>query len=85
MWQRVARDEAIPKAGDHVVSNIGDRSVIVMRGEDGQVHGFADSCLHCGIALRIWGRVFSGERCSWCRLCGYHCRKGCQILFCHAR
>lgn len=64
-WQFVARDEAIPEAGDHLVYDIGERSVIVMRGEDGQVRAFANSCLHRGIALRPAGGKVKQLRCPF--------------------
>lgn len=55
VWQFVAREEAIPSAGDHVVYNIGNKSLIVMRGEDGKVRAMGNSCLHRGLALRPAG------------------------------
>ena len=51
-WQFVAREEELAKAGDHIVYDIVDRSVIVMRGDDGVIRGFYNSCLHRGRALR---------------------------------
>lgn len=51
-WQLVAREEQLANAGDHVVYDIVDRSVIVMRGADGTIRGFYNSCLHRGRALR---------------------------------
>lgn len=51
-WQFVVREEEIPRPGDHVVYDIVDRSVIVMRGDDGTIRGFYNSCLHRGRTLR---------------------------------
>jgi phenylpropionate dioxygenase-like ring-hydroxylating dioxygenase large terminal subunit len=51
-WQFVIREEEIPKAGDHVIYDIIDKSIIVMRGDDGKIRGFYNSCLHRGRALR---------------------------------
>jgi len=51
-WQFVAREEELQKPGDHVVYDIVERSVIVMRGDDGVIRGFYNSCLHRGRALR---------------------------------
>lgn len=65
VWQFVGRDEAIPNPGDHLVYDIGDRSVIVMRGEDGVVRGFGNSCLHRGIALRPEGGHVEQLRCPF--------------------
>jgi nitrite reductase/ring-hydroxylating ferredoxin subunit len=51
-WQFVAREEQLPRPGDHVVYDIVERSIIVMRGADGVLRGFYNSCLHRGRALR---------------------------------
>jgi phenylpropionate dioxygenase-like ring-hydroxylating dioxygenase large terminal subunit len=51
-WQFAVREEEIPKAGDHVLYDIIDKSIIVMRGDDGVIRGFYNSCLHRGRALR---------------------------------
>lgn len=52
VWQFVGREEQIPAPGDHLVYDIVDKSIIVMRGEDGVIRGFYNSCLHRGRALR---------------------------------
>ncbi|HET8705259.1 MAG TPA: aromatic ring-hydroxylating dioxygenase subunit alpha, partial [Pseudomonadales bacterium] len=52
VWQFVGREEQILAPGDHLVYDIVERSVIVMRGEDGVIRGFYNSCLHRGRALR---------------------------------
>lgn len=51
-WQFVVREEQILNAGDHVVYDLIDQSVIVMRGDDGVIRAFYNSCLHRGRALR---------------------------------
>jgi phenylpropionate dioxygenase-like ring-hydroxylating dioxygenase large terminal subunit len=53
VWQFVCREEQIPNAGDHVVYDLGDMSFIVMRGNDGEIRAFYNSCLHRGRALRM--------------------------------
>jgi phenylpropionate dioxygenase-like ring-hydroxylating dioxygenase large terminal subunit len=65
-WQFVGRAEQIPNAGDHLVYDIIDRSVIVMRGDDGVMRGFHNSCLHRGRALR------TGDGCVGKLKCPYH-------------
>jgi nitrite reductase/ring-hydroxylating ferredoxin subunit len=52
VWQFVAREEQLLNSGDHVVYDIVDQSIIVMRGNDGAIRGFYNSCLHRGRALR---------------------------------
>lgn len=64
-WQFVAREEEIPKAGDHVVYDIIDKSIIVMRGDDGVIRGFYNSCLHRGRALRTQGGCAGQLRCPF--------------------
>lgn len=52
VWQFVGRVEQIPNAGDNLVYDIIDHSIIVIRGDDGQIRGLHNSCLHRGRALR---------------------------------
>ena len=51
-WQFVGREEQLNKPGDHLLYDIGDQSIILMRGDDGVIRGFYNSCLHRGRALR---------------------------------
>ena len=64
-WQFVAREEEISKPGDHVVYDIVDRSVIVMRGDDGVIRGFYNSCLHRGRALRTQSGCAAQLKCPF--------------------
>lgn len=64
-WQFVVREEEIPKAGDHVVYDIVDKSIIVMRGDDGVIRGFYNSCLHRGRALRTQGGCAGQLKCPF--------------------
>lgn len=51
VWQMVCREEEIPDAGSFVVYDIVDRSFIVMRGADGRLRAFQNSCPHRGRQL----------------------------------
>ena len=51
VWQWVCREEHIPDAGDNYVFDIGPWSVIVVRGEDGQLRAFHNRCTHRGTRL----------------------------------
>jgi len=51
VWQAACREEDIPSAGDYVVYDIVGRSVLVVRGEDGDIRAFHNSCLHRGRRL----------------------------------
>jgi phenylpropionate dioxygenase-like ring-hydroxylating dioxygenase large terminal subunit len=51
-WQLACREEQVPEAGDCQVYDIAGRSVLVVRGGDGQLRAFYNSCLHRGRALR---------------------------------
>ena len=64
-WQFVAREEEIPKPGDHVVYDIVERSVILMRGDDGVIRGFYNSCLHRGRALRTQSGCTAQLKCPF--------------------
>ncbi len=50
-WSYVGLAAEIPEAGDYLVTMIGRRSVVITRGPDGAVHGFANRCAHRGVKL----------------------------------
>lgn len=52
VWQMACREDEIPNAGDHVLYEIGARSYIIVRGEDGAVRALRNVCLHRGRRLR---------------------------------
>ncbi|NNE72669.1 MAG: aromatic ring-hydroxylating dioxygenase subunit alpha [Acidimicrobiales bacterium] len=51
-WQWACRDEHIPEPGDYYVYDIGDRSALIVRGDDGGIRAFANACLHRGTQLK---------------------------------
>ena len=51
-WQWACRDEHVPEPGDYYVYDIGDRSALIVRGPDGSVRAFHNSCLHRGTQLK---------------------------------
>jgi Rieske 2Fe-2S family protein len=50
-WIAVAREEEIPGPGDYRVAEIGTQSVFVVRGDDGALRGFHNTCRHRGSIL----------------------------------
>jgi phenylpropionate dioxygenase-like ring-hydroxylating dioxygenase large terminal subunit len=50
-WVYVAHETEIPAAGDYVVRNMGEQSVIVSRGEDGTLRVFLNACRHRGMKV----------------------------------
>ena len=52
VWQMACREEDIPEVGDHVVYDIGDTSIIVVRSSENDIKGFYNACLHRGTQLR---------------------------------
>lgn len=64
-WQFVGREEQIPKAGEHLIYDIVGHSIIVMRGDDGVIRGFHNSCLHRGRALRMNGGKVRELKCPY--------------------
>ncbi|MCY1269579.1 Benzene 1,2-dioxygenase subunit alpha [compost metagenome] len=64
-WQMVGREEEIQKPGDHLVYDIVNTSIIVMRGQDNVIRGFYNSCLHRGRALRMSGGATNQLRCPY--------------------
>src|SRR3954449_6166665 len=51
VWQMACRLEEIPATGDYVTYEILDQSVIVVRGDDGEVQAFENTCRHRGVQL----------------------------------
>ena len=70
VWQMACRLEEIPEPGDFVEYEILDQSVVVVRGADGEVRAFQNSCRHRGVKLAVGcGRVEDGFTCpfhGWC-------------------
>jgi phenylpropionate dioxygenase-like ring-hydroxylating dioxygenase large terminal subunit len=70
VWQMACRLEQIPEPGDVVEYSLLDDSVIVVRGDDGEVRAFQNACRHRGVRL-VEGssRVEGGFTCpfhGWC-------------------
>ena len=51
VWQMACRLEEIPEPGDVVEYSILDESMIVARGDDGEVRAFQNACRHRGVRL----------------------------------
>lgn len=51
VWQMACRLEEVPEPGDVVEYRILDQSVIVARGDDGEVRAFENACRHRGVRL----------------------------------
>jgi choline monooxygenase len=45
-WLCVGRESALKNTGDYVTADIGDQTVVVLRGEDGNLRAFSNVCLH---------------------------------------
>jgi phenylpropionate dioxygenase-like ring-hydroxylating dioxygenase large terminal subunit len=58
VWQYACREEHLPEVGDHYVYDIGRRSILIVRTNDG-LRAFHNSCLHRGTKLKP-----SGD-CGW--------------------
>jgi len=52
VWQMACREEDIPAVGDHVVYDVADLSLIVVRSAPDRIRAFHNSCLHRGTQLR---------------------------------
>ena len=52
VWQAVCRESEIADPGDFYSHDIANYSVLVVRGEDGIIHGHVNSCLHRGRKLK---------------------------------
>ena len=48
VWNFLCLDVEIPKPGDFKVTYVGDTTVVVNRGEDGEIYSFVNRCAHRG-------------------------------------
>ncbi len=56
MWHPVAHVSEVPENGDYKTGQIGEAPVLVVRGDDGVVRAFFNSCAHRGTQLRTCSR-----------------------------
>ncbi|NNL85434.1 MAG: aromatic ring-hydroxylating dioxygenase subunit alpha [Myxococcales bacterium] len=66
-WQLACRESQVSNPGDYLVYDIGKRSYLIVRGTDGQVRAFYNSCRHRGTRL-CNGRGNTGKSMK----CPYH-------------
>jgi nitrite reductase/ring-hydroxylating ferredoxin subunit len=59
VWQIACREEELPEPGDFVEYEIGDQSILVVRGEDGAIRAFHNACLHRGTRLAAGAGCFA--------------------------
>ncbi len=69
VWQWACRVEELPNVGDHVVYDIANLSVIVVRvaagNEPGAIKAYQNACLHRGTQLRVDGGNVPAFRCPF--------------------
>lgn len=51
VWQFACREEELPESGDIVVYEIANKSFLIVRGNDGRIRAFRNTCLHRGTKL----------------------------------
>ncbi|MET0547040.1 MAG: aromatic ring-hydroxylating dioxygenase subunit alpha [Caulobacterales bacterium] len=51
VWQFACREDELPAAGDTVVYELGDMSILLIRGRDNVIRAFHNTCLHRGTKL----------------------------------
>jgi phenylpropionate dioxygenase-like ring-hydroxylating dioxygenase large terminal subunit len=65
VWQLACREEELVEVGDHVVYEIADSSLIVIRTAPGEIKAFHNACLHRGTSLRATGGWAPELRCPF--------------------
>ncbi len=66
-WLFIGHDCEIPKAGNYFTAQVGAYAVVIVRGRDGQIRAFHNSCRHRG------SRVCTSDKGASARLvCPYH-------------
>jgi choline monooxygenase len=65
-WQLIAHQGQVANAGDHVVEQIGDAPVLLLRGADGALRAFANVCRHRAGPLALCsGKGLASLRCRY--------------------
>lgn len=65
VWQMACRTDEIPNVGDHVLYEIGDVSLIIVRSSAHEVRAYHNACLHRGRQLRDCAGSVSEFRCPF--------------------
>jgi phenylpropionate dioxygenase-like ring-hydroxylating dioxygenase large terminal subunit len=65
-WQFACRANDIPNVGDYIEYEIAGLSVLVVRGESGQIRAFRNACRHRGVSL------VEGQGSTDCFVCPFH-------------
>jgi glycine betaine catabolism A len=68
MWAYVGRHDEIPRAGDAMLRDVADESLIVVRGDDRVIRAFYNVCRHRGTRLLTEPESCVGKRIQ----CPYH-------------
>ena len=71
VWQWACREEHIPDGGDFYVYDIGRQSYLLVRGHDGVIRAFVNSCLHRGMQLADPGSQGRGRQFLRCPFHGF--------------
>ena len=64
-WQMACREEVVAEPGDYSVYEIGDTSIVVVRGNDRQIRAFHNVCLHRGRRIKEGVGSSSDLRCPF--------------------
>ena len=65
VWQMACREEEIPEIGDHVLYEIADINLVVLRSAPDEIRAFHNTCLHRGRRLRDSDGRVSELRCPF--------------------
>ena len=68
MWVCVGREDEVPEPGDAILREVAGESLIVVRGDDGEVRAFYNVCRHRGTRLLTEPESCVGKRIQ----CPYH-------------
>src|SRR6476660_4323237 len=68
VWQVACREEEVPAPGDFVEYTIGEQSILVVRGDGGDIKAYFNSCPHRGTRLASGVGSFAASQVR----CPYH-------------
>jgi len=64
-WQMACHVDELPKSGSHVVYDVADESILVVRNGEGTIKAFHNACLHRGTKLRTDDGRAASFRCPF--------------------
>jgi choline monooxygenase len=64
-WQLVGRSDSIKSTGEYFTARIGEEPIVVVRGQDGDLHGWSNVCRHRAGPVAVGAGQCKNFRCAY--------------------